>query len=313
MFNEMTTLLTPLESLHEPKAEHGVNFPLPVELSRLYGNLQFPPHVGRPYVIANSISTLDGVVSLGLPGRSDGEEISEFDLHGRMVMGLLRAVADVIIVDAGTLRAVSADHLWSAAYIFPALAEAYQELRSAMGKIGPPLTVIVTDHAEIDLSLRVFQSGEVPVLIVTTAQGQQHLLNRHVPPSVQITVAERTADGQLSAQAVLDTCVGHLYQSDVILVEGGPYLLGNFFNEKCLDEFFLTFSPQIAGRDNLPALAVLAQATEQSGFINGKRFASEQLLWGALAGVKRAGSHLFLRYVINESAAEKRKHYVANR
>ena len=309
MLNEMTTL-APLESLHEPGAGHSVNLPLPAELSRLYGPLQFPPHVGRPYVIANSISTLDGVVSLGLPGRSDGKDINEFDLHGRMVMGLLRAAADAIIIDAGTLQAVSADHVWNAGYIFPALAGAYQELRIAMGKTGPPLNVVVTDHAEIDLSLRVFQSGEVPVLIVTTSQGQQHLLNRHVPPSVQVTVAKRAADGQLSAQAVVDACVGHLRQCDVILIEGGSYVLGNFFSEKCLDEFFLTFSPQITSRDSSPA--PLAQATEQSGFIAGRRLASEQLLWGALVGVKRAGSHLFLRYVIDESADEKRKHYVAN-
>ncbi len=285
--------LTPLETFLEPKAGHGIILPLSPELSGLYGPLQFPLHAGRPYVIANFVSTLDGVVSLSLPGQSGGGEISGFNPHDRMVMGLLRAAADAIVVGAGTLRAVSANHVWSAAYIFPALAKAYQELRITMGKPEMPLNVVVTTRAEIDLSHRVFQSGEVPVLIVTTVQGQKHLGKQHLPASVSVAVAKSTVAGELSAQAVLDACVSHLHQSDVILVEGGPHLMGSFFAEKCLDELFLTFAPQVAGRGSSP---------ERPGFVADKQFAPEQPLWGTLAGVKSAGNHLFLRYIFNKSA-----------
>jgi riboflavin biosynthesis pyrimidine reductase len=283
--------LTPLESLYEPEPGTGVKLPLPLELSHLYGPLLFPSHVGRPYMIANFVETLDGVVSLGVPGHAGGGEISGFNPHDRMVMGLLRATADAVIVGAGTLRAAAADHLWTAGYIFPELAEAYWQLRTAMGKPEPPLNVIVTAHAEIDLSLRLFQSGEVPVLVVTTLQGQERLCQQPLPPFVHVAVAESTADGQLSARAVLDACVSHLRHHDIILVEGGPQLMGSFFTEKCLDELFLTFAPQVAGRDN---------SSERSGFVSGKTFAPEQPLWGMLAGIKRAGSHLFLRYSFNE-------------
>jgi len=69
--------------------------------------------------------------------------------------------------------------------------------------------------------------------------------------------------------------------------------MGSFFAEKCLDELFLTFAPQVAGRES---------SAERPGFVAGKSFAPEQPLWGALAGAKRAGSHLFLRYAFNESA-----------
>ena len=331
------TTLAPLESLYELNPDAGVNLPLPSELSNLYGHLQFPPHGGRSYVIANFVSTLDGVVSLGIPGRSGGGEISGFNPYDRMVMGLLRAAADAVIVGAGTLRAVSADHVWNAAYIFPTLAEAYQQLRAAMGKPEPPLNVIVTARAEIDLSLRVFQSGEVPVLIVTTPQGQEHLSKQPMPASVQVAVVEESAAaGELSARAVLNACVNHLRHaapststpkvpgrevpprknqgrwqagsgqrpallrgSDLILVEGGPHLMGNFLTENCLNELFLTFAPQIAGRDN---------STERPGLIAGKRYAPEQPLWGALTSVKRAGSHLFLRYSLKESSVYRSSH-----
>jgi len=81
--------------------------------------------------------------------------------------------------------------------------------------------------------------------------------------------------------------VSHAQQSEIILVEGGPQLMGDFFAEKYLDELFLTLAPQIAGRDG---------NSERPGLVTGKRFAPEHPLWGTLIGVKRSESHLFLRY-----------------
>src|SRR5438067_532404 len=169
--------LAPLESLYE--TERGPDVPLPPELATLYGRLQFPAHTGRPYVIGNIVTTLDGVVALNEPGQSGGGEISGFNPHDRMVMGLLRAVADAAAIGAGTLRSVP-KHLWTAARIYPALADAYQALRCALGKPEPPLNVVVTASAELNLDLPVFQSGRVPVLIVTTTRGAQHLRDREL-------------------------------------------------------------------------------------------------------------------------------------
>ncbi len=100
----MNTLL-PLESLYD--MERDSDLLLPPDLAALYGRLQFPLHPGRPYVIGNFVSTLDGVVTLNAPGQSGGGPISGFNPHDHLVMGLLRAVADAVIVGAGTLRAVS--------------------------------------------------------------------------------------------------------------------------------------------------------------------------------------------------------------
>ena len=63
--------------------------------------------------------------------------------------------------------------------------------------------------------------------------------------------------------------------------------MGDFFAEQCLDELFLTLAPQIAGRD---------VHSERPGLVMGRLFAPEHPLWGTLIGVKRGGSHLFLRY-----------------
>lgn len=273
--------LDPLASLYQ--VEHGSELPLPPALAALYGRLQFPLHASRPYVLGNFVSTLDGVVSLNIPGQAGGGPISGFDPHDHLVMGLLRAVADAVIVGAGTLRAVP-EHRWTAPYIAPTYAEAYQEVRTRLGKPEPPLNVIVTARGSISPDLPVFQTGEVPVLLVTTSQGEERIREQPVPPSVQIAAVQRA--GSLNPQAIVQAVCG-VHPCQVILVEGGPQLLGDFFAEGLLDELFLTLAPQLAGRD---------VSTQRPGLVEGHRFAPEHPLWGTLVSVKRGGSHLFLRY-----------------
>jgi riboflavin biosynthesis pyrimidine reductase len=151
-------------------------------------------------------------------------------------------------------------------------------------KSKPPLNVIITSSGDINLDLPVFQSGEVPVLIVTTTHGSQHIHERDVPSSVHVMALP--GDDRFSTQAILEV-VNDMRWSDLILIEGGPQLMGDFLAERCLHELFLTLAPQIAGRDG---------STERPGFVAGKRFAPEHPLWGTLVSVKRASNHLFLRY-----------------
>src|SRR6266568_4822696 len=273
MRSTLMNALTPLESLFE--IVRGAALPLPPDLTHLYGRLAFPLHPGHAHVIGNFVTTLDGVVALNESGRAGGGDISGFNRDDKMVMGLLRAVADAVIVGAGTLRSVP-QHRWTAQYIYPPLAGVYQQLRTSLGKPTPPLNVIVTTHGAVDLDLPVFQSGEVPTLLVTNTQGEERIHAQHLPPSVQLSAIQ--SSGPLSAQAILH---------EVNRVEGGPQLMGDFFAGQALDELFLTLAPQIAGRDG---------EVERPGLVMGKRFAPEDPRWGTLVSVKRGGSHLFLRY-----------------
>lgn len=271
----------PLESLFDIVS--GRDLPLPPELATLYGRLAFPVHPNRTHVIGNFVTTLDGVVSLNEPGHVSGGDISGWSRHDQAVMGLLRAVADAVIVGAGTLRA-EPNHRWTAQYINPSFVDSYQQLRVSLGKPEPPLNVIVTARGEVSLDLPVFQSGEVPVLLVTTAHGAERIRAQHLPLGVNVAAGSR-ADS-LSARAILQT-VKRVRRCEVILVEGGPQLMADFLGERLLDELFLTLAPQIAGRDG---------EVERPGLVAGQRFAPEHPLWGKLVSVKRGGSHLFLRY-----------------
>ena len=281
--------LTSLATLIETK--RGVLLPLPPRLARLYGRLRMPLPRSYPHVFSNFVSTLDGVVSFNTKGHASGGDISGFSAQDRMVMGLLRAIADVVIIGSGTLD-VDRRHVWTAEAIFPKLADEYRRLRTALGKRGAPLNVIVSGSGAIDLRLPVFASGKVQALIVTTAAGAKRLREQQAPDSVQIRVIRNSAGAgrhgadAIPARAILDE-VRRVSPGKRILVEGGPLLLGDFYAEGLLDEQFLTLAPQVAGRD---------AGDRRLSLVMGKAFAPRDALWGTLIDVRRGGSHLFLRY-----------------
>jgi riboflavin biosynthesis pyrimidine reductase len=273
--------LAPLETLYETK--RGKTLPLPPKLARLYGHLRMPLERARPHVISNFATTLDGVVSLNVKGHASGGDISGFSVQDRMVMGLLRAIADVVIVGAGTLN-VDRHHVWTAENIFPDLADEYRRLRATLGKSGPPLNVLVSGSGRVDLGLPMFASGEVPALIVTTTAGAKRLSKQRAPGSVEIR-AVRSASAIRAGSIIEQVC--QVSAGKLILVEGGPRLLGDFYAVRVLDEQFLTLAPQIAGRD---------VGDKRFSLVMRRTFAPRSPLWGTLVDVRRGGSHLFLRY-----------------
>jgi len=282
-------VLTPLQTLVETK--RGKVLPLPPMLARLYGSLRMPLPRSHTHVFSNFVTTLDGVVSLNRKGHASGGDISGFSVQDRMVMGLLRAIADVVIIGSGTLG-VDRRHVWTAAAIFPELANDYRRLSTALGKPAAPLNVIVSGSGGIDLSLPVFASGKVQALIVTTTAGAKRLLKQTVPDSVEIRAIRQSASANrhgasaIAASAILHE-VSRVSRGKLILVEGGPHLLGYFYAERLLDEQFLTLAPQIAGRDT---------GDQRLSLVMGKAFASRDPLWGKLLDLRRGSSHLFLRY-----------------
>jgi riboflavin biosynthesis pyrimidine reductase len=277
-----TRTLEPLKTLFETK--RGTVLPLTPKLARLYGALRMPRLRARPHVISNFVTTLDGIVSLQVRGHSGGGDISGFNTHDRMVMGLLRAVADVVIVGAGALNA-DRRHIWTAETICPELAAACRQLRDAMGKPRTPLNVIVSGSGRLDLRLPVFASGAVSALIITTAAGAKRLRTQRVPDSVEIR-AIRANGGAIPAAAILQA-VCRVSAAKLILIEGGPRLLGDFYAQRLIDEQFLTLAPQIAGRE---------MSDGRLSLVMGKTFAPKDARWGSLMDVRRSKSHLFLRY-----------------
>jgi riboflavin biosynthesis pyrimidine reductase len=205
-------------------------------------------------------------------------------------MGLLRAVADVVIVGSGAL-AGDPRHVWTAQAICPELANEYRKLEHNLGKHGPPLNVLVSASGQLNLRLPMFAGGMVQALIMTTATGSKRLLKQRVPSSVQILALPSRA-GKIPCAAMLEG-LDRLNVGKRVLVEGGPTLLAAFYKSRLLDEQFLTLAPQISGRDVDDARLSL---------VMGETFAPRDPLWGKLVDVRRGSRLLFLRYAFPRSA-----------
>jgi riboflavin biosynthesis pyrimidine reductase len=272
--------------------EAGEPLPLSGELARIFGFLRLPLQRTSAYVVGNFVTTLDGVVALNTAGHMSGADISGFNRQDQALVGLLRAVADAVIVGAGTMR-VEEGHLLTPEDIAPDLETDYRVLREKLGKTEAAWNVIVSAHGRLNLEQPVFRAGQVPILVVTTARGLANLRTQTWGPSTRVVAVQD--EGAISASALLRT-IGEVCRGRLWLLEGGPRLLGDFLQERLLDELFLTLAPQIAGR---------ADAPERPGLVADKLFAPSTPRWSQLTAVRRSESHLFLRYALKEPDAER--------
>jgi riboflavin biosynthesis pyrimidine reductase len=271
----------PLPSIGHLVAERQSSSLLDGRLADAYGApLTFRRREDRPTVVANFVSTLDGVVSYATPEAAGGGEISGFFGPDRFVMALLRGVADAVLIGAGTLRA-GADEAWTPEYIYPEAAGDVAAMRRRLGLAPQPTTVVVSASGRVDWSHPGLASGDVPVLVVTTRQGRARLAN---PPRAGIEVAE-IGDERVEGRALLEALARR--GLGLVLCEGGPHLLATLLEAGAVDELFMTLAPQVAGR---------AARAPRLGLAEGVAFSVADAPWWRLVSLGRAGEHLFLRY-----------------
>ncbi len=278
-----TTRLEPLDSLYS--VDGGAPLPLPDDLLRIYGPLSLPLAAHRSYVISNFVTSLDGKISLNMPGKMGGGEISGHNAQDRFVMGLLRALADVVLITSMSLR-VARNHIWTGWAVYPELADSYAELRARMGLAPVPLHVVISGRGDLNTDHRVFTSGEVPSLVLTTRAGEARAEERKLPPAVPVVNLEPS--GQLSAGEILAAVRQFSGErARLVLSEGGAHLLGTLLQGNRLDELFLTLAPQAVGND---------ETLNRPSLVAGHVLAPGAPRWSELVSLKRGGSFLFLRY-----------------
>lgn len=259
----------------------GEPLPLPPALLAFYGPLRMTSRPDRPHVFANFVASVDGIVAVD-PPRGSGAEISGGNAHDRAVMGLLRALADGVVIGAGNLRA-EGDHVWTAGRICPELAGPYAQLRAALGKTSAPLQIVVSGSGNVDLSRAVF-SGAAPSIVVTSDAGAARL--RAQRSMVRIAVPAPGA-GWISLAAVLEAA--ELGPGALVLLESGPTSTTGFLAEGAVDEIFLTIAPIFVGRTGEPPTLGLLE----------RGFFPPGTLRGRLLSARRSESFVFLRYAIS--------------
>ena len=177
--------------------------------------LRFPDSAAAPYVVSNFVSTIDGVVSLGLHDGSDSAVTGGSSPADRYVMAMLRAAADVIVIGARTL-ADSAGHQWTPDAVAPEAVADLAAYRGALGREGLAPLVIMT------------ASGRLPAHVALTR------------PATETLVVG-------SFESLRNVCLERGWR--LVLCEGGPTLMGTLVAGDAVAEVVLTVAPHVAGRD----------------------------------------------------------------
>jgi len=241
--------------------------PMPPELVKRYaGELGFPAR----HTYANFVASLDGVVSL--PGNAEsGQLVSGSNDDDRFLMALLRAFADAVVIGAGTFRR-AAGAFWHSRDAYPELADEFAELRRMQGKRPEPLLVVVSGTAQVDLARPALKDA----WLATTTRAA-----RELPAGANVVSFESE---RVPLPALLERLRAEGFER--VLTEGGPMLFGELVSEGLVDELFLTSSPRLFGREAADGKKSLVDSVDLRG----------QSL--ELRSVRRAASHLFLRYSI---------------
>lgn len=283
--------MEPLITLYEREAAPR-NTLTPVLSTYYDGGFSLPSDkkTELPYVIANFVETLDGIVSYNAPGQTGGGAISGGKEQDKMVMGLLRARADAVIFGSSSLH-VDTKHVRIPSTIYPAFSAEYETFRKQLGsRENLPMSVIMTASGEVDLSEPTFHRPGLRVIIATTKKGRDVLMQKELPSSTEVRVIE-PQEGEATPKSISPRSVLALLARDygvrVALYEGGPTLLASFLAEHLIDELFLTLAPQIAGR---------SADLHRLSLVEGHAFMPNEAPWATLLSVKLAGSHLLLRY-----------------
>lgn len=168
------------------------------------------------HVRANFVSSLDGSVSL------EGKSAGLSSPADKRLFHLLRAVSDVVLVGAGTVRV-----------------ENYGGAREVDGRI-PPIAV-VTRSLELDPAARLFTDTRVRPILLTCAASPGDR-REQLGELADVVVA---GGEDVDIAAALDVLADRGLRR--VVCEGGPHLLGWLVAGGLLDELDLTLSPVIAG------------------------------------------------------------------
>ncbi len=208
-------------------------------------------------VRTNMVMSADGgaIGSEGLSGSLSG-------VADRRVLGILRGVADAVMVAAGTVRAEGYDPIRAR--------ESLQPHRREAGMAEHPVLVVVTRTPTLDPGLAMFTEAPIrPIVVCAEDNGSLS--------GVADTIECPNGDGGVDlAEARAKLRLRGLQR---IQCEGGPHLNGALLAADLIDEFCITISPTLLGGD---AKRPVVGPEAPSGF--------------HLVGALRDDDFVFLRY-----------------
>lgn len=240
-----------------PAATGAVGEPSDVDPGELYAAAERPTPAGRPWVVVNMVTSIDGATAVdGVSGPLGGPADAR-------VFSAVRAVADVIL--AGR-RTVAAER-----YRPPRTPERLQAMREGRGQAPRPRVAILSASLHLDPTDALFADAAEPPIVLTVAGADP---DRGVALAAVAEVVE-VGTGRVDLVSALAALAER--GARVVLSEGGPALNSQLVEADVVDEVCLTLSPALAGGSS-PRLAAgvgagsldrcrLASVLEEDGFL----------------------------------------------
>jgi riboflavin biosynthesis pyrimidine reductase len=191
------------------------------------------PDLGAPparWLRANMVASLDGAATV--EGRSGGLS----NAADEQVFAMLRALADVILVGAGTTRAEG----------YGPVRPESEGLRWAWlreGRTPSAPIAVVTRALDLDPggALLADAPSHARTIVITTSSAPAQR-RAAVARTAEVIIA---GEASVDLKAAVDALAERGYQR--ISCEGGPHLLAQLAGTGLLDELCLTISPLLAG------------------------------------------------------------------
>lgn len=188
---------------------------------------------GEPWLRLNMVASADGAA--WLDGRSGG-------LSGRgdkRIFGILRGLADVVLVGAATVRAEG--------YGAVRPRESWRAIRA--GRPAAPPLAVISRGLELDLEGPLVTEAVAPTILITCESA----------PAARRKAAEEVADVLVAGDGSVDMrrALAGLRERGLtrVLCEGGPRVNAQLAADNLVDEVCLTVSPLLVGGDAARILA----------------------------------------------------------
>jgi riboflavin biosynthesis pyrimidine reductase len=180
-----------------------------------------------PRVRMNFVSSADGAVTLhGRSGTLGGET-------DRALMEVLRAMADVVLVGAGTVRVEG----------YGGVAPSAEDTawRREQGLPDAPRLAVVSGELGLSPEDAVFAEATARPIVVTRASAPPERREALAAVADVLVCGDATVDltemaARLAAQGLRQ-----------VLCEGGPHLFGALLDADAVDELCLTVAPRVVG------------------------------------------------------------------
>lgn len=226
------------------------------------------PATSGPRVSFNFVSSLDGSATLN--GRS-GELGNAAD---RRIMKVLRRIADIIFVGAGTVRAEG----YSGDLIDPE----GSLWRQDHGKSTRPSLAMVSGSLSVDPGMPFFTAAAERPLIITTAEADSARKKKLENVADVLVCGQRSLDVEVMIHELGLRGLSRLHS------EGGPHLFGAFQQANRVDELCLSISPVLVAG---PGMRIAVSSAQN---LQPKHMDLNQVL--------RSGDMLFLRYLARQDS-----------